>query len=193
MAQTFFQVFPRYTAGSPAQVDEAQARRVADAEKAAFRDLLASGTDVDRCEAGLSGIVEQVTDFEARRVIVDLITDRRREFVILDGRVVFGRPFMRDVAEHLGAVAVAELRRDADKPRIELVPPTVADVLKADLRMLQDLANRRGGAWLIKWASLFQGVNPGDMAINLKAAEASGDPAFLDYVKDWPFGPDPRD
>ena len=170
--QTFYQVNPRYTAGSPAQVDEAQARRVAQAEVDALRGSILDGTEPDRGDAGLDGIAEQVTDFEHRRVVVDLITDRRREFPIRSGRIV---------------------EAVSNEPRIQAVPMTAADALKADLRTLQALANRRGGDWLIKWAAMFEGVQPSGRDLDVKAAEATGDPVFLDYVKNFPFGPDPRD
>lgn len=160
MSQTFYQVAPRYTAGSPAQVDEATALRVAAQEQDA-----GSGDNLD-------GIAERVTDFADRRVIEDLITGRRRELPIRQGRVVEFVP---------------------DAPRIQPVQPTAADTLKADLRALQDVANRRGGAWLIKWALLFQGVKPGQITLEIQAAERTGDPAYLDYVKNFPWGHDPRD
>ena len=77
--------------------------------------------------------------------------------------------------------------------RIQAAPVTPADALKADLRTLQGLANRRGGEWLIKWATMFEGVQPGGRDLDMKAAEATGDPVFLDYVTNFPHGTDPRD
>lgn len=78
--------------------------------------------------------------------------------------------------------------RGMDTDRIQAVPPTPAESLAADLRSLQDLANRRGGTWLIKWAVQFQGVKPGAFTVNLDT-----DPAYATYLKEWPLGPDPRD
>lgn len=59
-----------------------------------------------------------------------------------------------------------------------------AAALAADLRTVQDLINRRGAAWLAKWAHLARGVEPGG---------PNTDPAFVGYVLDFPNGPDPRD
>lgn len=147
-------------------MDEVQARRVAKAEQTAFQDLIAHGTDPDRGDKGLDGIAERVTDVADRRIVEDLITDRRQEFRIRNGRLV-----------------------DADPtPRIQAVPPTKADSLKADLRSLQEIANRRGGTWLVRWATMFTGVQPGAFTVNVDT-----DPAFAAYLQDFPFGPDPRD
>ena len=113
--------------------------------------------------------MESVTDVGDRRVIVDLITGKRTEARI-------GRSPIQDIQDHLAKLADFEAGG-------------AADALKADLRILQDLANRRGGTWLIKWAMLFRGIRPGQPDINLDGA----DPAYRAYAEAWPYGPDPRD
>jgi len=66
--------------------------------------------------------------------------------------------------------------------------PGAAASLSVDLRSLQDMANRRGGAWLIKWAGLFDGVYPNYLA----KAEETGDRAYAAYIMGFPNDPDTR-
>jgi hypothetical protein len=143
--QTFYQVTPRYTSGSPAQVDERTARRVAQNEIQAHADL-----DAGEIDRGLDGIVEAVTDVGDRRVIVDLITAKRTERTT----------------------------------RIQEKETDEAKALARDLRTVQDLITRRGSTWLLKWAKLSQGVEPGG---------PNTDPAFVEYVLNFPKCSDPRD
>lgn len=150
-SQTFYQVAPRYTSGSPAQVDEQTALRVARKEVQAHGDLDAG--EVDR---GLDGIVEVVTDFaDGRRVVRDLITAKITE---------------------------------AKPGRIQEVETPSAQALASDLRTVQALINRRGASWLAKWAALASGSEPG-----IGQAIRINDEGYLDYVQNFPNGPEPRD
>ena len=75
------QVAPRYTAGSPAQVDLATAECVKRAELRAYDDALAEGGDVrDAALAlGLAGIVEVLTEWpDGSRTVRDEITGTSR-------------------------------------------------------------------------------------------------------------------
>jgi len=76
-----YQVAPRYTAGSPAQVDLATAEHVKRIELRAYDDLIdAGGADRDRALAlGLAGIVEVLTEWpDGSRTVQDAITGTSR-------------------------------------------------------------------------------------------------------------------
>lgn len=167
MPNTFWQVAPRYTAGSPGQVDAATAKRIASQELAIYsQDLAGLHGPEDQARAqrlGTSGIVESVTDWaDGSRVITDEITGAsRRE-----------RP------------KTARQKADADR-------------LAADLRILQDLIARRGWAWLAKWTALYSGTDDRSARLQNNADQASRDAAALapggDYDRTFPNCPDPRD
>lgn len=160
-----YQVAPRYTAGSPAQVDTATAQRVKVAEIAFYRDALngLSGPD-EQAKAktlGLSGIVEALVDGpDGTRRTTDEITGESR----------------------------------IERPRSVRESATPADTLAADLRFLQDLVNRRGAKWLGKWAGMFTGIEP-DVRIKFDVAQAlkDGDVIKAEYLAGDPdFALDPR-
>jgi hypothetical protein len=76
------QVAPRYTNGSPAQVDSATAEHVKRAELLAFEDAIASDDGAERAKAnalGLAGIVEALIEWpDGSRTIRDEITGTSR-------------------------------------------------------------------------------------------------------------------
>jgi len=80
MSAIYFHVAPRYTGGSPAQVDEATARRVAAQEQHAYEQLVGDPDLKDSVEAlaaaveGAAGIVEQRTERADCWIVLDLIT-----------------------------------------------------------------------------------------------------------------------
>lgn len=77
---SFFQVFPRYTAGTPAQVDQEQALRIAGEELKAYEENLSLPfNDPEHSRAkrlGLHGIVESLVEEEDGWHVVDQITKR---------------------------------------------------------------------------------------------------------------------
>ena len=81
MGLSFYQVTPRYTGGSPAQVDEATAKRVAQAEREAYRWIMQAGVGAgsERKLAenyGLAGIVEALTEQGNGWAVWDMLTDQ---------------------------------------------------------------------------------------------------------------------
>jgi hypothetical protein len=125
------------------------------------------GADPDQGDKGLDGIAEQVTDSGDRRVILDLITGKRTETAPKRIRIT------------------SEMRPQA-------APPATVEALKADIRSLHDIANRRGGAWLFKWATAFQDIRPGTLPGTLPV-NPDADPAYVEYARSYPLGPDLRD
>lgn len=77
----YFNVAPRYTPGSPAQVDFDTATRVVDEERRAYEYTLAGARspDVARQAAldGLAGIVEERLEKADCWVVTDMITGRK--------------------------------------------------------------------------------------------------------------------
>lgn len=75
---TYWNVAPRYTSGSPAMVDEATARRVAEQEQAAVAAIMlgmCGPEEKARAERlGLEGIVWSCSG----RIMIDVITGTRR-------------------------------------------------------------------------------------------------------------------
>ena len=93
----YYNVRPRYTAGSPAMVDEATARRVAEQEKDAYEAALEGvygEEDQRKAKAlGLRGITERVREAMGRFwEVTDLITDETYMRPILNGRQPRQRP-----------------------------------------------------------------------------------------------------
>jgi hypothetical protein len=76
-----FNVKPRYGAGSPAQVDEHTAKRVAEDERAAFEHARsgAYGTlrQIESTRDGLRGIVELRVERPGAWIVTDLLTGER--------------------------------------------------------------------------------------------------------------------
>jgi hypothetical protein len=150
MVDVIYQVAPRYTAGSPAQVDAKTAQRVKEQELSAYLDALSGGQGPDEQakaqKLGVDGIVETVVNYpDGSQAITDEMTGKHRP----------------------------------TRVREEQTPE--AQALAADLRAVQGLLNRRGAAWLAKWAHLARGFEPGQ------------DPMFLDHVLNFPHGNEPRD
>lgn len=79
----YFHVYPRYSCGSPAMVDEATARRVAEQEIAIARDAMHGNQGPFAQQLaerwGLRGIVESTQECPRRKgwTVHDLITDER--------------------------------------------------------------------------------------------------------------------
>lgn len=150
--QTFWQITPRYTAGSPAQITPDQAEYLA-AQESRYYDQAIRGdggeAEAERAKAlGTDGIVECISDFpDGRRQTLDLITGR-----------------------------VLTTAKGPARPG-----PSRADALAADLKILARLFHRRGGAWIRKWAS------------HQEVTAALKDPAYADYVDQFPNCIDPRD
>lgn len=82
MRTVHWNVAPRYTAGSPAMVDEATARRVAEQEKRAIVGVLAGAYGEEARKQAeqldLAGIVWSSMDVGKMTVIVDLLTGETR-------------------------------------------------------------------------------------------------------------------
>lgn len=80
---TVYNVAPRYTPGSPAQVDQATAEKIARDERAAYEQVMSgsySVTELHRAERlGLSGIVEARQILARSYRFEDLITGERGE------------------------------------------------------------------------------------------------------------------
>lgn len=159
------QVAPRYTFGSPAQVDPATAQAVKVNEIQNYREALAGMAGPDeqaKAQAqGLAGIVETLVDYpDGTRQITDEITG--------ESRTVRPQPVRDEV--------------------------TPADELKTDLRFLQDLVDRRGAKWLAKWAGMFQGVEKNTRTrIDMAQALKDGDVIKAEYLGGDPdFVLDPR-
>jgi hypothetical protein len=78
---TYFSVRPRYTPGSPGQVDEQMAQRVASQEKETYEVCLegvyGEGDLHKAKEMGLKGIVESMTEYKGGWKIVDMITGEK--------------------------------------------------------------------------------------------------------------------
>lgn len=79
MRQVIYQVAPRFTPGSPAQVDSATAERVAREERAAYQDELDRTGKTDPTAQGLEGVAECLQELANGRGwhVMDLITGRR--------------------------------------------------------------------------------------------------------------------
>ncbi len=80
-AKTIFGVYPRYTPGSPAQVDEVTAQRVAKQEESNFNRIKDGryGLDMDT-SLGLSGIALSWQEIGKGVVVRDLITGETLTF-----------------------------------------------------------------------------------------------------------------
>lgn len=81
MVETIYQVAPRYTPGSPAQVDAATASRVAAQEADTYRNLMAgaaSSTSEHQkaVKLGLEGIVEMLYEQQHCWHVTDVITGK---------------------------------------------------------------------------------------------------------------------
>lgn len=78
MARVYYNVAPRYTAGSPAMVDQDTALRVVDQERQAYEYTMAGARSPDAARQaaadGLGGIVEEVTERADCWLVTDLIT-----------------------------------------------------------------------------------------------------------------------
>jgi hypothetical protein len=103
-----YQVNPRYTPGSPAQVDRMTAERIAAAEGEAYEDLLMEGRDPagkdHALRLGLSGIVEQLFEGPAGWwTVYDMITGKRTERAAADqvNRLPAEQRYLRDPMFHL--------------------------------------------------------------------------------------------
>lgn len=76
--RSHFNVYPRYTAGSPAQVDRATAERVAAEERVAHGHVLAGrcgSAEQERAQRlGLDGIAEEAWEQRGKLQFRDLIT-----------------------------------------------------------------------------------------------------------------------
>ncbi len=120
MAHTFYQVAPKYTAGSPAQVDEQTARRVAAEEARSYANHLEGvygPEDQEKAQAeGLGGISERVTQHAGHMVVEDLITGQRfrRLYQVSTARCDFcgteQRAFKTQRAKNRRGVEVHDLR-----------------------------------------------------------------------------------
>jgi hypothetical protein len=79
--KTYYQVAPRYTAGSPAQVDRKTAERVAVEERASYQHYLDGVYGAEEAERartlGLGGIAESYAEVKGNMHVHDLITDKR--------------------------------------------------------------------------------------------------------------------
>lgn len=135
MSQTIFQVRPRYTPGSPAQVDGKTAERFARQERIAYDDIMAfpEGNPGEYRRAsleGLDGIVEALTELPRGKGwrVRDLITN-----------------------------AVFE--------RVQREPHTRTDAaaLARDLDTLKSLVERRGADWVRKWTLTIDGAAAGQV------------------------------
>lgn len=138
MNAVLYQVEPRFTPGSPAQVTERQARMVAECEAAAYRDILAHPDEDPRAfhlakTAGLGGIVEAISELPAGRgwAVWDLVTDQR-----------FERLTPKGILRRAGNPGGTLLARDVD-------------ALKA-------LVRARGAAWVQKWTRIIDGAIAGE-------------------------------
>lgn len=136
MTEVLYQVAPRFTPGSPAQVTERQAFMVAQAEQAAYRDILAHPAEDPRAyhlakTAGLDGVVEAISELPRGRgwAVWDLVTDRR-----------FERLTPREPVRAAGPGGT---------------------LLKRDLDALKALIKERGGDWVRKWTLIIDGDQAG--------------------------------
>lgn len=75
---------------------------------------------------------------------------------------------------------------------MDRTPSAAATSLDADLRALQNIVNRRGWAWLVKWTAMFVGVEPKGLTDAIGTAPVE-DPGLADYGRNFPACPDPRD
>lgn len=126
MANTFYQVAPRYTPGSPAQVDEQTARRVAAEESSSFTHYLegvyGEEAKVEAEALGLGGIVEHVTQHAGHAVVDDLITGKRyrRLYQVGTQRCTFcgteQRAFKTQRAKNKRGVEIHDLRDGSPCP-----------------------------------------------------------------------------
>lgn len=102
----YYNVKPKYTPGSPGQVDQAMAFRVVDEERRCYAESL-DGRYGERLQQiakdhGLGGIVERVSELAIGWEVHDLITDER-----------FIRPFVSDAIDLSG---LYELMSDFENP-----------------------------------------------------------------------------
>lgn len=99
MSAAFFDVRPRYTAGSGAMVDERTARKVAAEERDAYEAaLLGVYGEAERTKAereGLSGIAIYMKETRTGWLVFDLITERWSEWPFVATCEACGRKRVR--------------------------------------------------------------------------------------------------
>lgn len=114
MNDVIYQVSPRYTAGSPAQVDAATAQRVKEQEVAAYLDALSGGQGSDEQakaqKLGVDGIVEIVVNYaDGSQAITDEITGKYRPTRVREEQT----PEARSLTADLRTVQDLLIRRGA--------------------------------------------------------------------------------
>lgn len=94
--RTYFEVRPRYTAGSPGMVDEAQARRVAREEWASYQSELSGiyGRAQQRTAMEIGLLPQPVAGLFGARGIVEAVEEHDNHWLVTD--VLTGKVFRRD-------------------------------------------------------------------------------------------------
>lgn len=98
MAKIYFEVRPRYTAGSPGQVDESTARRVAHEEWASYQIALSGIYGRDKLDEAIqAGLLAQpVQGLYMPRGIVERVEEHNDHWLVTD--LLMGRTYWRPFA-----------------------------------------------------------------------------------------------